>query len=355
MVKHGRGQSWVGLGLLLIGTLAWQTAEAQCRYTVTDLGTNAQSDEPSLIIPEDINNRGEVVGYSWNSFDLAFVYGAGQIRTIDAYFVSGALGVNDRGEVVGWYSMFGDDGPYDSFLYSNGQTRQLIPGNYLTYAQAINNRCEITGSFSQVERYDGELPIETSPSHAFLYAAGKVRDLGTLGGSTSEGNSINNRGEIVGTSETPGNTGYDVFLYSNGKMHDLGNLQGFQPVRINDLGQIVGNVPLPGNLQHAFLYSYGRMHDLGTLPGTTSSEAKSMNIRGQIVGSSDRRTFLCENGQMYDLSTLIIPGSGVVLEGATAINDLGQIAAYGTLTADGPTPHLLLLTPVGRLIRDRPF
>src|SRR5579864_2292451 len=41
--------------------------------------------------------------------------------------------------------------------------------------------------------------------HAFLYSGTTLTDLGTLGGSTSEGNWINSSGQIVGKADLTGN------------------------------------------------------------------------------------------------------------------------------------------------------
>ena len=42
----------------------------------------------------------------------------------------------------------------------------------------------------------------TGETHAFLWQAGRMRDLGTLGGGFSDARGINDRGQIVGISET---------------------------------------------------------------------------------------------------------------------------------------------------------
>ncbi len=73
-----------------------------------------------------------------------------------------------------------------------------------------------------------------------------MTDLGTLAGEegTSFASGVNNRGQVVGTSTTRDGS-YRAFLWANGKMRNLGTLSGGRDLgsraaAINDRGQIVG-------------------------------------------------------------------------------------------------------------------
>ena len=90
------------------------------------------------------------------------------------------------------------------------------------------------------------------------------------------------------------------------------------------------------------------MVDLDSLGGS-SSWGLSINNSGTVVGfattrQNEHHAFVSINGgRMQDLNRLIPPNTGWVLGEAHGINDVGQIAGYGTIR--GRT-HAFLLTPV---------
>jgi probable HAF family extracellular repeat protein len=118
---------------------------------------------------------------------------------------------------------------------------------------------------------------------------------------------------------------------------DLGTLGGTNSAAfgINNIGQIVGSSQTPGDgTQHAFLYGGGLITDLGTLGGT-ESQADGVNSRGLIVGwakttDGEPHAFLWNAGRMLDLNSFAPIGPDAVLVEATAINDVGQIVANGS-------------------------
>jgi len=126
-------------------------------------------------------------------------------------------------------------------------------------------------------------------------------------------------------------------LWENNSPTDLGSLGGeFNNAAwaINNRGQIVGASDLPGdNTGHAFLWQNGVMTDLGTLPGDFGSVAGSINDRGQVVGQScnaegNCRAFLWKNGVMTDLNTLTSDSPLYLIIGAD-INSQGEIVGTG--------------------------
>jgi probable HAF family extracellular repeat protein len=224
-------------------------------------------------------------------------------------------------------------------------------------------------------------PIALSAQHARY----KLIDLGTLGGpssSTSEIQTLNNRGMLVGGADTltPNPSvsnpclfcGPDPFLahafqWQQGRLTDLGALPGANTSFANwvsDSGLSVGwssdndqaDLRLGIPQTHATVWKNGEIVDLGTLEGGYESVALAANNRGQVVGVSanlvadqfgplgtQNRIFLWQNGAMEDLNTLGGPDAGFLdLVGNVAINERGQVAACSFANS---TPNPVTGTP----------
>jgi probable HAF family extracellular repeat protein len=180
-------------------------------------------------------------------------------------------------------------------------------------------------------------------AHAFVWRQGRVTSLGTLGGKESAATAMNDRGQIVGWSDTKTGGGHYAFLWQNGKMSNLGARGGgwSEATSINDAGQVVGSSSTKSGTHHAVLWQRGKLTDLGTLPGSSDSGASSINNKGQILGQSTTKTgeshvVLWRSEKMIDL--------GPLGESAAAINDNGQIVGYrhsrAFLWQNGKTTYL---------------
>ena len=85
-----------------------------------------------------------------------------------------------------------------------------------------------------------------------------------------------------------------AMLWDGGMPINLGNLggsgenAGHHACAINNRGQVVGHSDLPGDKTfHTFLWTAATgMKDIGTLSGDTASTAISINDRGVVVGAS---------------------------------------------------------------------
>jgi probable HAF family extracellular repeat protein len=371
MKNHSRG-AVAALSLVALFSVSVAPAWA-LEYTITDLGTFGGWRGDAVAI----NNNGQVVGSAYTSDyadHYAVLYSNGTMTDLGSlggtFTYVDPYGINDHGQVVGQANT-ADDTAWHAFLYSNGAMTDLgtMGGVGVSGATGINNYGQVVG-YSMTDDF-----------RTFLYSNGTMTDIGTLGGPGITATGINDSGQVVGVADTAalypaGGAIPQAFLYSNGMMTDLGALGGIgsRAHGINNMGQVVGEASTADfdasgyAITHAFLYSNGKMIDIGPTAdtrvyiyfpggkidigplGATYSVASGINNYGQVVGaawggaSNGTYVFLYSDGVLLDLNGLLPVGSGWTLTDAIDINDLGQIVGRG-ITSDGDT-HAFLMTPV---------
>jgi probable HAF family extracellular repeat protein len=189
-MQSGRSVKIAICTVLIIGNVAVTPASAdskcQVHYSVTDIGSLGGPSAFTYAFAEGMNNRGELVGYSFYADDLtprAFLWSKDDPVMRDLGDLRGkggsiAVAINDRGDVVG--------------------TSSAPPSDYF---------------------------------HAFLWRRkdGQMQDLGTLTqeGLKSSARGINLWGQVVGTSDISETEDQRAFLWSpiREKMRDLGSLE----------------------------------------------------------------------------------------------------------------------------------
>jgi probable HAF family extracellular repeat protein len=345
--------------------LASAAVVAAQTYTITGIGTLKGDNESSGFA---INNLGDVVGCSDTqtaegypctglvSGQHAFYWHKGNglknLAPLPGADISGAIGVNDSGAVVGYSTLQGQ--PATNFVAvqwsSTGAITNLgaLPGGASSAAFVINSAGEIAGdSF-----------LSSGAVDATSWASQQITNLGSLPKAIfTAGLGINDNGEIAGESVFSYGPPFrsHAFRWNGSTMKDLGVLTGGVTSlanAINTSGVIVGQSDgtATGGNWHAVLWSAAnKIQDLGVLPGGTYSMAFGVNDSGVVVGYGNIFTnaphafVWTAAAGIQDLNYLIPANTGWVLINANAINNVGQITGYGTINGHN---RAFLLTPV---------
>jgi probable HAF family extracellular repeat protein len=195
------------------------------------------------------------------------------------------------------------------FIYSGGTYATIaFPGATDTFARGINDLGQVVGFYS-----------DKTGGGGFLYSGGVYTQISfpSIPVASSLPLGINNAGQIVGFYDYP--TGEHGYLYSGGTFTTLSIPSPNIAERINNLGQILDSAILPGSLISSSLIYSGSGY--AALPFNGASD---INDVGQIVGGhGDKNGFLYTGGI---ITTFAVPGA--LLTFPTGINDLGQIVGY---------------------------
>jgi probable HAF family extracellular repeat protein len=218
---------------------------------------------------------------------------------------------------------------------ATGQSYQLTDLGTLGGTYSLGNTLNERGDVA------GVAATGSNTVSAFLYSDGSMYQLGSLGGSSSYGYGLNDTGQLTGVAYTAGDAATHAFLYQDGLFTDLVGLGGSSSAgyAINDSGQVTGYARLSGDIaSRAFIYSDGLMDELGTLGGK-HSVGYGINRGGDVTGAASTgyrdamHAFWYDYnyGSLTDLGTL--GGSSRQITGAA--NIVGDMAAHAFLYSAG--------------------
>jgi len=256
------GPSGIGNAINASGQVAGYSQNSSQAYraflssgsTLTDIGDLGGGSA----VAYGLNDLGFVVGSAVTAKgeNHPFLYRNGRMTDLGTLGSSNndwwnsAQSVNNSGAVTG--TSYDAQGNFFGFVWKNGKmTKMGTLGGPWSQGYAINNKGQVTGLAY----------TKNGSAHAFIAncATCPLKDLGTFAGSTSTvwGFGINDSGVVVGQSSFQGT--YHAFVYSAGKIKDLNGMipagSGWVLIEaqgINATGQIVGMGTHSGQ-EHAFL------------------------------------------------------------------------------------------------------
>jgi uncharacterized protein (TIGR03437 family) len=379
------------LACLALSASAWAQAP---QYNIQDLGTLPNF---PACAATGLSQAGNVTGYCLSQLGAnllhspvtrGFLYSKGVMKDLNLTAQSTPVptAVNDSGVVTGAYltlSIGAGGGSLSSapFIVQQDGTQLQPPSTLQALLPfGLNNAGQLVGSQVSISGQSINIYIN---SKAVLYpisggAATILPDPSGTAAAVAFG--VNSTGAVAGASIGQGGTIFNPLIWQNNKLQALPILSGYQQsaaVSINDSGVAAGAAFVmdfdelidPTALAHAVLFNTdASVTDLGVLPNDRSSFANGINNSGTVVGFSNAnfpdftlqsaalfyepqtnyRAFVYTNGEMYDLNTLLVNGTGWALSFATAINNVGQIVGTGLVAGpNGSEQHAFLLTPVG--------
>jgi probable HAF family extracellular repeat protein len=239
---------------------------------------------------------------------------------------SQATGINERGGVIGVTTRHGRD---RAFYWRNERwTRIESLSPFANPPLAINDRGQVLGRWKERHSWRGH--FRRWNWRGYVWQSGRSVDLGTLGGEYTRARAMNERGQVVGESETPTELADHAFLWERGRLRDLGTLGGRHSgaTAINDSGVIVGWSQTHDGDWHGFRWRRGRMEDLGPecVPAFIANS-------GLIVGTDqgeDRPCVIASRGVSW------LPGRYAYID-LNAVNEEGQIVGTAQRTFSSPS------------------
>jgi hypothetical protein len=255
-------------------------------FTFSDVHANKTATETDSFA---VNNAGMIAGdyVDAKSVQHAMILAGKKLTTVDhkdcvtsGGFTSGAIafyGINNVGGAAGWCTST-TTSLYTGFVYAGGKfTAVNFPKSNGTQAMGINDKGEVVGLYLD----------SSNTQHGFLKKGSKYKSIDVTGDTSSEAWAINNNGQIaVFAINSAG--GYDSFLY-NGKTFKKitdpnASTTGTIARSVNNKGDVAGAYFNSSGFEVGFLRHAGKYYDVVDPKANNVTKPDGVNDTLEIVG-----------------------------------------------------------------------
>ena len=354
----GRSREFVDEQIALYGGSENVAQTGTGEYEIVELGVLPGLDISSA---DAINNQGLVAGTCYvrlNPGYAGFVWENGVMqalaeRTGQPGNINFPRDVNNSGVIVGGSSEF--EGASTAFRIEGTSFEDIgtIEDRVSAVAAAINDRGTIVGWAEGPQL--GYPP--GVPARAVIWSDNGVAFLSDNDATKSHALGVNNAGDVVGDVSWSESSQAVVWLEGELKL-----LPQFSPdlpddsaVGINLARTVIGNSSLYAGQSvtvSPWIWSPGMATpEALAVPGDASwVAANAINDAGWIVGTDHGemgigRGLLWRDGELIELTSLLLPNSGWKIISANDINDRNEIAAQASRLDDDRTRIAVILTP----------
>jgi hypothetical protein len=268
---------FVAVGIAAAPPLTFTFFDVHAKKTATETDTFA------------VNNAGMIAGdfVDAKGVQHAMILAGTKLTTVNhtncvtrGGFTSGAIafyGINSAGAAAGWCTSTKTN-LYQGFVYAGGKfTAVNFPKSKGTQAIGINDKGDVVGLYLD----------STNAQHGFVKRGSKYTSIDVSGGTSAEAWGINNSGQItVFAFNSVG--GYDSFLY-NGKTFKKisdpnASTTGTIARIVNNKGDVAGAYFNSSGQEVGFLFHGGKYYDVKDPKANNNTRPDGLNDKLEIVG-----------------------------------------------------------------------
>ncbi len=288
-----------------------QTLKRSKRYTMSIFNINLLQNKRAFVIDGNgmrslgtlpnggdsfaygISNNGNIVGHAMNSTNTAtsFFYRYNTMRDIGTYPPNDELNLNSFAYAVNTAGLIAGNIYTSGVIWDINRVSNYPPFPHFTEATEPGTyRPSVVYDINDKDQAAGTLVAD---GRAFRWQSGNLEKLKAFSYADDYGYAINNHGAVAGKGLLVSPLRYHAVIWPSPSQHyDLGTLGGTNSSAqdINDNSTVVGYSETATGETHAFIWRAKLgMQSLGTLGGK-NSKAFSINTQGIIVGESETVT-----------------------------------------------------------------